>query len=214
MSARFAGRFFAGRTPSHARSQPHHHPYLTLPIKGRESKARRRCAGFSVIEVALVVTMLSILLGMIVVFLQGMLSAQHAGGERLAMGQSMMRLADQFRQDVHAASNAPPQGTAIELIGPDGANTTYAVKEKQLIRESRLAGSHANVRREEFEIPAGAAVTFSTAAPTIAAQFVTLAIDASPTPQKRLSAWRATRVEAQLGRDHRWNAPKQESSTD
>src|SRR5262249_26975667 len=68
--------------------------------------ARGRTAGFTLVEMLLVISLSSIVLCTIGVIFHGLRSAQRALGEHQTAIDNIARLAEQFRADVHAAASA------------------------------------------------------------------------------------------------------------
>ncbi len=173
---------------------------LSRPFNPAKARAARR--GFSLVELAVVISIMSLLLGMIAVLLQGMLQTQRAGIRQVAVGQSLMRLSAQFREDVHAADSTETEGeSTIRLVSQGGRTVTYRVDEDQLLRESQVADSQVNAQREAFRLPPHAKISFSVLPLSDNAKLVALTMDAQRTEQTPVPTWRPTRIEALLKRD-------------
>src|SRR5262245_9002199 len=75
---------------------------------------QRRRAGFTLVEMMIVISLSSIVLATIGIVFQGLRSAQRAIGDHQTAIDSIARLAQQFRADVHSAEAAEIAAADLE----------------------------------------------------------------------------------------------------
>ncbi len=152
---------------------------------------------FTLLEMVVAMTVAAVLMGICTGILCLLLQAEHRGRDDLHQGMSMGRLAEQFRDDVHAAAAGPPQKHADKhgwqfRLPPDRI-VVYEVKPGMVIRSERVGG--ALRRQESYELPDQS----------------TAAIEVSPDARPAVACLllgppggRQLRVEAIFGRDYRF----------
>lgn len=172
---------------------------------------RRR--GLTLIELLVAMAGASAILGMAVAMVYTLLEADRAGRQRMHVGESLGRLAEQFRRDVHAAEAVAPLAPAggqqpspgWQLRLDDGRSVRYGVREGKLIRSEHLGGKA--VRQDSFALPHGATMSVRPDAggPPRA---VRLSIEPAAAPGEK---WKgpAIHVDAVLGRDHRFTTQEE-----
>jgi len=175
---------------------------------------RRR--GLTLIELLVAMAGTSVILGMAVALVYTLLGADRAARQRMHVGESLARLAEQFRSDVHAAKAVAPvapagaarpsPGWQLPLDG--GRSVRYGLRQGKLIRSEHAGGKA--VRQESFALPEGATISIEQDVAGRPAT-VRLAIEPEGGPARK---WRgpAIHVDAVLGRDHRFT--KQEEGGD
>lgn len=130
-------------------------------------KPTRTRAGFTLIEMVLVIGATSIILGLCAGTLHALLGVHRSSREHLADATTVGRLALQFRRDARAATGAKvigdagPAAKGLELTLPDGETIAYRADEGGLIRaESR---PDEDGRRDQFFLPRRGATGFEVA---------------------------------------------------
>ncbi len=123
--------------------------------------------GITMIEVLILVTCVTIVLGMAALTIQAMLRLVTDSHSRLTSSLVLERLARQLRSDAHASQTArlesagpkaPPDRTILNLSPEPGLLVTYRVLEKSVDRDESLAGK--TVRHESFALPRGRQASF------------------------------------------------------
>lgn len=173
-------------------------------FESRAILCKRRREAFTLVELVVVVSVMSLLLSMVAVLLHGMLYAHHRGLRQAAAGQSLMRLADQFREDVQAAESMEIENaTTARLLAAGQPSITYRIDDRFVLRQSRPDGPASVDSRDAFTLPKNARIRLDLE--EVGQQrFAVLSVTAPTGPDGKAPVWRATRVEAQLARDHRW----------
>lgn len=180
-----------------------HYPLPTIHHSLSTSRHHRR--GFTLIEMVCAITVSALLMGIAVLLLASLLKSEWSGREHFERGNSLDSLADRFRRDVHAAVDAPAKLTdgreAWDMpVAIDGFShyIRYEVDGEYITRHEH--NSEHPERWETYALPKGCTVSIETE--TIGDERIVCLIiaakDASPT------AGRNVRIEAQLGRDHRF----------
>src|SRR3954462_486223 len=109
-------------------------------MKGRPKGTR---AGFTLIEMVLVIGAMSIVLGLCAGTIHALLRVHRSSREHLNDVTTVGRLALQFRRDARAATGAKAIGDegeaaeGLELALPDGMTITYRADRDGLIRVER-----------------------------------------------------------------------------
>lgn len=121
---------------------------------------------FTLVELLVSMSVGSTLLVLAIGMVHRAMTLETTARGRAATHRTALRLADQFRRDIHHASavslpegsngNAPAQ-LRIEL--PNQEPTTYAATDRGVIRLQQLASEQ--TRREEFFFPAGYQIDFA-----------------------------------------------------
>ena len=165
----------------------------------------KRRTGISLVEILTVIAVLSIVMSLATVVIHGLLGIKHSSSEAFEHQASLGRLAETFRNDVHAADeinlimaskNNPAK--QFELLAADAQPIVYTAEGGALVR---IVKSGDRTIRRSFQLPAGAAVDVETQRQG-KATLVTLIITPAETPNRakgRPSA--GLRACAQLARD-------------
>lgn len=162
----------------------------------------RRRPAFTLIEIVAVLAVTSVLLAIAVGLLHALFQFQEGGRERLRQRVAMDRLAQQFREDVHAARGLTGEGVGrLQLAG--GRTIQYWVESDALARSEREGDKP--VSREGFPLPPGAKVEVKVREDKGAAM-ASLRITAGGEPPGS-GAPPVLLVEGVLGLDHRFTAP-------
>jgi prepilin-type N-terminal cleavage/methylation domain-containing protein len=110
---------------------------------------------FTLIEILVVITVGSVLMGVAVVMLAALLKSEGSSRRHLEYCTILNRLDDQFRDDVHAAAKATPgeRGEALELVMPEpGAKLVrYRFEPGEIVREE--SEGEKILGRESFTLP-------------------------------------------------------------
>ncbi|MBN2580409.1 MAG: type II secretion system protein [Pirellulales bacterium] len=163
----------------------------------------RSARGFTLIEMLVIITIGSLLAGFAVVLLHGVLVAQKTAQQSQEHSTVFRRLADDFRRDVHAASESEVGAAALTLRGfapPTGARRVrYEVHDHEILRVED--GENGAARRESYFLPKNHSATFrENAEPSARVIELVLTLPEKPSPK----SWSASNVEAVLGSDRRY----------
>ncbi len=149
--------------------------------------------GFSLVETLVVMSIGTVVLGIAVSMLHVLMRAERSGRDHAAQTGILARLAEQFREDVHAAVGQTPgplkDGWKFAL--PNDRTVVYRTLPGELRREESVAGKP--LRQESYVLPDGctAAIAANKAMP----------------PLIELAVGPKIRIAAVLGRDHRFIKP-------
>jgi len=122
----------------------------------RTGDQRRR--GASLIELMVVISIISTILGMVGVLFHQMFLTEQSAMRSALVQRNVARLSDQFRKDVHAASNcldATKEGQAFRMeltksAGPSSNETgnskiVYSIRPGEVVRENEVDGKRINI---------------------------------------------------------------------
>ncbi|HTI51907.1 MAG TPA: prepilin-type N-terminal cleavage/methylation domain-containing protein [Planctomycetaceae bacterium] len=180
-----------------------------LPNVRFGSRVGRR--GVSLIEVLIVVTVASVVVGVSVTMLHLILRSERDQSRAIRTTVTLSRLTEVFRADVHASTElkvTPPETGPATLHLADGAgrDIVYTADEHLLRRVETAQG--AEVHRELFHFPPGSAIRFEREeSPPLARVMVDVA---APFPQHlpeqrtRVAPRRTFTIEAIANRDQRF----------
>jgi prepilin-type N-terminal cleavage/methylation domain-containing protein len=178
----------------------------------------RGARGVSLVEMIIVISIASIILGVVLVLMQWLLRSERDVRKTVWYGRSASRLARVFREDAHragkveiVADGAESSNTMRFLV--EGAHTvTYRIDEHTIDRIDR--DGETELRRETFHFPPGSGIRFEKEdSPALARVVVDratgqLKVDAADdrdAAQNRPESPRRTlQFEAGLGKDRRW----------
>ncbi len=167
---------------------------------------RRR--GVSLIEMLVAIEFGAVVLSLAVGLLYTLFQVQGGSRQRLAAGQTVDRLAEQFRRDVRAAANVTPaQGdakAALTLAVASDRSIEYRLKDNVVLRTEQ-AGQRVS-RREEYRLPPGGEVRWETAPDR--KPLVSLLISAAFQAGKDRPI-KTLKIDAALGADSRYTSPKE-----
>jgi prepilin-type N-terminal cleavage/methylation domain-containing protein len=156
--------------------------------------------GFTLLEMIVAMTIGAVLLGIAVSVIALLMGVEHSGREQLHQDAVTARLAQQFRDDVHAATRLAPaeagkKGLWQLVLAPD-RTVTYHLLPEVVKRDEAVAGKPA--RHESYTLPAGWSARLIAPAkdqPPLASLIVV--------PLGALKD-RDVRIDAVVGRDHRF----------
>jgi prepilin-type N-terminal cleavage/methylation domain-containing protein len=175
--------------------------------KGRKMKLPVRRA-FTLIEMIVVISVSAAMMTIAISVLLVLFRAERSGRAHVAQAESLERLADQFRRDVHASPHATLKGKTGHRWQFDSAgNRTvrYMTDADSLWREEEIPSK--NARTEPYMLPKDSAATVEinrSANPPV----VTLTIRPK---DAALGTGQQFRIEAVLGRDLRFALPAKEA---
>jgi prepilin-type N-terminal cleavage/methylation domain-containing protein len=191
---------------------------------------------FGLIEMLVAISVGAVLMGIAVSLLIVLLGAEQSGRVHAERSESLRRLADQFRRDVHAAVDVADLGEAGEARGTvpfsltresgqsltrksgqspedrhecrlalaDGGSVRYTISADGISRVEQVGSK--DVRRESYALPEGstaAIVVDRTTSPW------TLSLTIVPNDAS-LGSGHEIRIDAVLGRDHRFAEQRKE----
>ena len=145
-----------------------------------EARHRRAATGKTLLEMAIVVSIMSVALMLSATTLVALFRIERQVRGSDSHRQAVARLASRLRADVHAAVSASANA-GCELLLPDGRTIQYAVAPPEITREVRRGGDV--LHRDAFVFASQAAATFRVRGES-ANQFVELSI-APAVPQQR-----------------------------
>lgn len=162
--------------------------------------------GKSLVEMLVVITAMSVLLGFVAQTFHTLRRAERASAQSLTQSVNLSRLARQFRHDVHAArqaerATADNQPEQLRLMRPDGTTILWSTTDDSVTRGEQRDGTR--TAQERYRVgPARLRFDLSDdgtqAALIVGPPAVTPGIPAPPTGPKPL------RIEAITGRDLRF----------
>jgi prepilin-type N-terminal cleavage/methylation domain-containing protein len=164
--------------------------------------------GLTLIEMVVTISVAAVLTGLAISVLLVMYRVEQNGRTQLAQAKSLERLADQFRQDVHAAvgetvaTEKEPQHWRFDL--PEKRIVQYKIADGTISREDSTDAQ--NVRRESYTLPKDSTVAVSVDRTTNPA-VVSLTIEPN---QDSLRPHYPLRVDALQGRDLRFSERRKE----
>jgi len=185
-----------------------------IPPARSHAPARPR-PGHTLTEILVVVTVASSVVVAAVGLIHAMTRFQQGDAEQARFEAGLEVLADQFRDDVHAATRWKPMASAApgqgkpqgwELRLGAGRRVEYRVGERRLVRLE--LDKDKVVRREAFWLPRDVAVSIEAAEPD-APRLVGLRIVSGPGAPARSPLW-PVHVDAVLAMDHRFAPPEGE----
>jgi hypothetical protein len=173
--------------------------------------------GMSLLEVSVTITISTALLYGAVLLFASFQRIDRTARKRVEGGREVMRLAEQFRSDVHAAHSVE-QNEGSEETPADGPIMTLDIGAKRRI-EYRVAEDRQLARivsvaeqiTERDSYGLGPDAVFSIDVVQQPAQFVTLILSMSPDTDTQINVPRAERrITALVGRDHRYEQDSKE----
>jgi prepilin-type N-terminal cleavage/methylation domain-containing protein len=163
---------------------------------------------YTLIEMIIAISVAATLTGIAMCLLLTMFRSEQSGRAQLAQAESLVRLADQFRQDVHSAlgeavvNPKDPHDWQFKLTA--NRVVQYTLANDVLSRQVR-SGSK-DVQREAFRLPEDSTVAISVDRATNPA-VVSLTVQPGEASLRRCHP---LRVDAVLGRDLRFTRPQKE----
>jgi len=115
--------------------------------------------GYTLIELMLVITLASMVLGSVGVLMQSVWRANRGMQGHRDMVRSIQRLSTQFRDDVHIAASVEAAGEKLTIAMPNDRVATYHFENQAVERTVESAGQMA--RHESFPLPPHATVAFA-----------------------------------------------------
>lgn len=183
-------------------------------VVSNQAVVRRRTSaryprGFTLIELAAVIGVTSLIALIATSILFAMMQQHSALRAQLLIGNSQMRLANRFRKDVQKAETIELTDSTISLIGPHESVSYAQVPTATIRRTVRVEGAP---RSDDFDLQAGHDVRFSIDE-LGNRKLVTLVIGPREMDERAMSeqpphaiSYRGLTTVAELARDHRWQA--------
>ena len=172
----------------------------------RNPRSLRR--GVSLVELLIVISIATVVVGMCVTTIHLLLRTQRDESRGVRTTVTLSRLAETFRDDVHATSQSEigddETGRRLLLEDEAGRRIVYRADEHQLRRIETLRG--AEVHRDTFYFPLESKIDFAREEPL---RLVRISIDVgtersdAPPPERVRPPSRAVRIEAIADRDRR-----------
>jgi len=170
----------------------------------------KRRRGYSLVELLVVISMSSVMLGIITVLFTLLFRIERSGRDHVRHSAVLGRLADQFRRDVHATPvGGVSVGEPVQFSPAPDRTITYGTPHGAVIRIERVGSEE--VRRESFVLPSSCSASIGSP-PDAKGPTVTLSIAPRTDTQPRRPG-RTLRVDALLGRDHRFANPRGDESS-
>ncbi len=153
--------------------------------------------GFTLIEMVVVISVGAVLMGIATAILCMLLQSERSARDDLHAGGCVARLAEQFRQDVHAAARAPRSldRASCRLKLPPDRTVVYLFK-PGVVNRTEWNGNEVLIRQESYDLPAESAAHIEVAAdaqPPVVCLLLEQPHGGGP-----------LRVEAAVGRDRRF----------
>jgi len=162
---------------------------------------------FTLIEMIVAISVSAALMGIAISLLLVLFRAEQNGRTHIGQAETLQRLADQFRRDVHAAAHVTvdgkdPQRWQFDL--PGDRIVRYTTDAGGISREEQMLSE--NVRMEPYLLPKDSTVAIEVdwaASPPVVSLMIKPS-DASLRPGREF------RIDAVLGRDFRFIAQRKE----
>lgn len=167
--------------------------------------SRRRRGAATLIEVIAAFSVSSVLLATSAMVIVLLFRLDRLGRDELTASISEGRLAADLRDDVRASSDLGPvpegPADALELIGPGGKSVSYRAEGGDLLRARHEA--EGVERLERYRLLPGTVARWEVLGDGRSRRLV-LELDAPKVPKASEGGRRVLRIEATLGRDHRF----------
>jgi hypothetical protein len=163
---------------------------------------RRR--GYSLIECLVLITVMSLLIGLSAGTIQLLLRLDRAGRTASEEAVALGRLARDFRDDAHQAAPVDPPGRSpdrIVLSLGDSKSVEYAIRPVDVLRTVR--SGEKVLRRETYLRPARASARIDVAIDG-SGPIASMVFD-RPSSDRDISSYHDYRIEAELGKHGRLN---------
>lgn len=173
----------------------------------------RERRGASLIEVVIVIGVSSVLLTAGVGTLHLLMRADRLGQSAAQNRAALSRLSRVFRQDVHAARDVsltpadPDEPSRLELTIGEGETVAYAVEDHVIQRTARNEEEEDQQHRDTFRFPVRSTLNFEREeSPDVVRLTIRQPVFSGDRKQASGTtiAQRTVRLEAVLGRDHRY----------
>lgn len=170
--------------------------------------ARRRTRrGYSLIEMLLAISGIAILFGVSIGMIHMLLRLDRGQRARIGETTTVNRLARQFRQDAHAATEARPLAgkdrEGIELVLPENHRVEYVEEGGRFARHEEAKG--AQPRHEVYRMPSRGRAKFELRTAD-ERRWATLVLEPKPNAKDVMPA-RPVVIEAWVGKDTRLARP-------
>jgi prepilin-type N-terminal cleavage/methylation domain-containing protein len=162
---------------------------------------------YTLVEMIAAISVGSVLMGIAVSLVIVLLRAEQSGRTHAERSESLRRLADQFRRDVHAAvgeTAGAEDRHGCRLRFENKTSVQYAVNGNEVSREESVDAK--TVRRESYVLPKASTAAVAVDRATSPWTFSLTIVPDDPSLQSN----REIRIDALLGRDHRFAERKKE----
>lgn len=182
--------------------------------------------GVSLVEIVIVMGIASVMLGLGIYTVHLLLKAERHVKAAVWHGDSLSRLSYQFRRDAHAATSVQIGGQdkkdddSVELDLPAERTVRYSADAGRVVRVAQAAGETRH--QDVFPLPKGSAIRFETAddGPQLSLVINRVLVpgvttdDQANADKSATEPRRTTRIEAVVGRDHRFGPAGRRNTTD
>jgi Tfp pilus assembly protein FimT len=178
---------------------------------GGSSRSRKARRGVTIVEVLIVITVASAVMGVAITLLHLLLRSERNHSREIRTTVTLSRLTDLFRQDAHAATKlaVTPAGAGaaeLKLAETSGPDIAYTANEHVL---SRVESAQATIaHRDQFHFPPGSEIRFehdeSPSRARIVIEMAPRQPQAMPGRPGRAARGRTFTIEAAVGRDRRF----------
>lgn len=184
---------------------------------GQTGKSDRRRRGVSLIELIIVISVATLIIGVALGLMQWLLRSERDVRKTVWYGRSVSRLAQVFRNDAHRASHveiaaAAETSNSMQFSLGNSHTVTYEIEEHTIRRVDR--DGETELHRETFHFPPGSAIRFEKDQGPAMARVVIdratgqLNVDTNEDANagaRTEPAGRTVRIEAGLGKDRRFS---------
>ena len=171
-------------------------------------------SGYALVELLVVIAVGSAVMGVAVAMLHMLMKLESDARDQLRNRTTMSRLAEHFREDVHAALRLSPDAASsgksdspavCRLDLPDGRSVRYHALEGELVRVVLVGGKP--VGQESFRVPEDAAVSVDRSDES-GGKLLSLRIDTPGDPPEGYR-FRPVLIDAVLSHDYRFRELKE-----
>ena len=167
--------------------------------------------GKSLIEVLIVISIMGAIMTPAVRLIHTMMGSERESVRALTVSSSAARLARQFRRDVHAATGVEivrgedEEAPRLELQVGAGKTVTYVSAADEVLRTVAEGDDGQPVSRESYHVPAGQGRFETRGNPPLVVLIHERSASEEHGRARTSSGMKYLRIEAVLGRDHRFS---------
>lgn len=154
--------------------------------------------GFTLVEMLVVLTIGTVVAGVSIGALHLLMRIERTGRDHVPRARTLMRLAEQFRDDAGMALDQTAGEKQWRFALPDDCSVTYRALPGEVRREEHKSGKP--VRQESFILPADCEIAIEKQSEGEFNQSILVITEKG----KETSADREMRIIAVLGKDHRF----------
>jgi prepilin-type N-terminal cleavage/methylation domain-containing protein len=163
---------------------------------------------FTLIEMSVSIVVGAALLTVAISLLMALLGAGQSGSTHAGQSESLQRLANQFRRDVHAAVGQPAAGPenrhGCKLSFSEGGSVRYTIGGDSVSREEQTGKK--TILRESYVLPKGSTAKIAV---DRAASPATVSLTIVPSDPS-VESGPEIRIDAVFGHDHRFETTRKE----